>query len=317
MREPLYERVGDRWRDILPLLGVPAKFLNGRNQPCPVCGGRDRARFDNKEGRGTWFCSHCGAGDGVALVMKLKKISFREAAELIEPLIGEAKVPDAKPKAERSEAEKRSDMVELWEKAKPITPGCPAGLYITNRTGLKEYPASLRAVDSLKYWDDEKGIARFFPAMIAKVAGRDGKAANVYRTYLTKEGDKAPVDPPRRMMSGPVPKGCAVRLWGAAEAMGIAEGIETAISAALIHGVPVWAALGTSGLQSWDPPAGVKRVLIFGDCDRGFAGQAAAYALGYRLLAVREGDGRKYEVEVHIPGHVTNGLDWDDVRRSA
>lgn len=317
MREPLYERVGDRWRDILPLLGVPAKFLNGRNQPCPVCGGRDRARFDNKEGRGTWFCSHCGAGDGVALVMKLKKISFREAAELIEPLIGEAKVSEAKPKAERSEAEKRRDMVELWEKAKPITPDCPAGLYITNRTGMKEYPASLRAVDSLKCWDDEKGIARFFPAMIAKVTGPDGKAANVHRTYLTKDGNKAPVSPPRRMMPGLVPKGCAVRLWSAAGVMGIAEGIESAISAALIHGVPAWAALGTSGLQSWDPPAGVKRVLIFGDNDKGYAGQAVAYALGYRLMAVREGDARKYEVEVHIPGHATNGMDWDDVRRSA
>jgi putative DNA primase/helicase len=39
-----------RWREILPPLGIPLKFLNGKHQPCPACGGRDRARFDDRRG---------------------------------------------------------------------------------------------------------------------------------------------------------------------------------------------------------------------------------------------------------------------------
>ncbi|NYY79755.1 hypothetical protein DMH17_06695 [Raoultella planticola] len=36
-----------------------------------MCGGADRFRFDDKEGRGTWFCNQCGAGDGLKLVEKV------------------------------------------------------------------------------------------------------------------------------------------------------------------------------------------------------------------------------------------------------
>ena len=35
---------------------------------CPMCGGKDRFRFDDKGGRGTWICSQCGAGDEIELV---------------------------------------------------------------------------------------------------------------------------------------------------------------------------------------------------------------------------------------------------------
>ncbi len=48
------------WAKILPALGV--NILKNRHQPCPVCGGKDRFRFDDQEGRGTWFCNQCGAG---------------------------------------------------------------------------------------------------------------------------------------------------------------------------------------------------------------------------------------------------------------
>ncbi|WP_308538738.1 primase-helicase zinc-binding domain-containing protein, partial [uncultured Pantoea sp.] len=51
-----------QWPRILPALGV--KVVKNRHAACPVCGGKDRFRFDDKEGRGTWFCNQCGAGDG-------------------------------------------------------------------------------------------------------------------------------------------------------------------------------------------------------------------------------------------------------------
>lgn len=72
------------WAQILPALGV--NILKNRHQPCPVCGGKDRFRFDDQEGRGTWFCNQCGAGDGLALVTKALNVDISEAADRIHGL---------------------------------------------------------------------------------------------------------------------------------------------------------------------------------------------------------------------------------------
>ena len=47
------ELASGRWHGILTALGVPQEFLTGKHGPCPICGGKDRFRFDNKNGRGT------------------------------------------------------------------------------------------------------------------------------------------------------------------------------------------------------------------------------------------------------------------------
>jgi hypothetical protein len=64
------ERNGNRKTGVRPLAahspGAGCEGHKNRHQACPVCGGSDRFRFDDKEGRGTWFCNQCGAGDGLA-----------------------------------------------------------------------------------------------------------------------------------------------------------------------------------------------------------------------------------------------------------
>ena len=42
------------WPQILPALGVGRGFLENKHGPCPLCGGKDRYRFDDKNGRGTF-----------------------------------------------------------------------------------------------------------------------------------------------------------------------------------------------------------------------------------------------------------------------
>ena len=83
-------------------------------------------------------------------------------------------------------------------------------------------------------------------------------------------------------MLGPVADG-AVRLFpiGADGHLGIAEGIETALSAQAIFGVPTWAALSADGVARWQWPAEVRRVTIFADA--GDAGGQAAARLADRL----------------------------------
>ena len=63
----------DRWHWILTTLGVPARYLHNKHGPCPMCGGKDRFRWDDLEGRGTYICNQCGAGDGLMLVMGFKR----------------------------------------------------------------------------------------------------------------------------------------------------------------------------------------------------------------------------------------------------
>ncbi|HBI5502298.1 TPA: DNA primase, partial [Salmonella enterica subsp. enterica serovar Welikade] len=74
------------WPRILPALGV--KVIKNRHQACPVCGGSDRFRFDDKEGRGTWFCNQCGAGDGLKLVEKVFGVTASEAAQKVNAVTG-------------------------------------------------------------------------------------------------------------------------------------------------------------------------------------------------------------------------------------
>ncbi|HGU7797881.1 TPA: phage/plasmid primase, P4 family [Escherichia coli] len=74
------------WPRILPALGI--QVLKNRHQPCPVCGGSDRFRFDDREGRGTWYCNQCGAGDGLKLVEKVFGVSPSDAAAKVAAVTG-------------------------------------------------------------------------------------------------------------------------------------------------------------------------------------------------------------------------------------
>ncbi len=86
MLPSVHEIASGRWVGILSAFGLSEKTLSGKHCPCPVCGGKDRFRFDNKNGKGTFYCSGCGAGNGVDLVMKLKGWSFKEAAKEIQSM---------------------------------------------------------------------------------------------------------------------------------------------------------------------------------------------------------------------------------------
>ena len=108
-----------------------------------------------------------------------------------------------------------------------------------------------------------------------------------------------------------MPPGSAIRLHEPVQGvLGVAEGIETALSASQLYRCPVWALINANNLEKWMPPAGVNHIMIFGDNDLTFTGQAAAYALAKRLALMGNGDS-EYKVDVLIPREV--GWDWNDV----
>ncbi len=297
-----------RWRSILPALGIDSKFLVNRHGPCPVCSGTDRFRFDDKEGKGSWICNRCGSGDGIKLVMLLRGVDFRGACALIDPEIGSANVEP--PRDDPDPEQTRKSMAKMGQAAAAVKEHDPVHRYLTRRLGPGVIiPPSLRTLRSCLYKDDDH--LSYHPAMLASVRDANGKWVALHRTYLTPDGFKADL-PEARKAIGRLPDGCAVRLFEPAHVMGIAEGIETALSAAILFNVPVWAALNSGRLKVWQPPAETLEVLVFGDNDANCDGQEAAYALGKRL-------NRTITALVLIPE--TPGSDWNDVlaakRRSA
>jgi len=290
----------NRWHGILPQLGIPARILDGRQHPCPMCGGKDRFRFDCKEGRGTYYCNQCGAGDGVQLVMMAHGITFREAADKIRTVAVGAEI--SKPKPSMSEEQRINALRDVWKASKPITPDDDAGRYLASRKIIGPYPPSLRFVPKLKVTGED---VKFLSAMIAMIRAPDGSPLTLHRTYL-QDGAKAAIKSPRRVMAGDKPNGSYIELSPAAEEMGIAEGIETAMRVQKRFGVPCWSLITADGLRAFTPPPIVTRLRIFGDNDRKFAGQAAAYDLAKRLAIKND----HIAVSVEIPE--TPGTDWAD-----
>ncbi len=67
--------------------------------------------------------------------------------------------------------------------------------------------------------------------------------------------------------------------------MGIAAGIAPALVATALFSLPFWAAANSTVLAKWRPLEEAHDIIIFGDTDRKFGGQASAYALTRRLAA--------------------------------
>jgi len=78
-----------KWRHILSALGIDIPDNLNKHAPCPVCEGTDRFRFDDKEGKGTWFCNQCTpqSGDGLNLVCYVLGITPTQAAKRVNKLL--------------------------------------------------------------------------------------------------------------------------------------------------------------------------------------------------------------------------------------
>lgn len=291
-----------KWKGILLSLGVEDVCLTGKHGPCPMCGGEDRFRFDNKEQRGTWICNNCGAGDGMKLAVDYTGRPFYEVATEIDDMIRNVK-PDAPQRAAMTEAQSKQALRQVAAATKHVQPGDLAHKYLASRH-LEEliYPKALRFAESLK--DGDGGVR---PCMVAIVQAPDGTNATLHRTFLKPDGSgKADMRSPRKLMPADLPDGSCVRTCEfTGGPLGIAEGIETAMSASAMFDLPVWAAINAGNLAKWTPPDGCDEVVIFGDNDSSFTGHAASYSLARRLKA------KKIKVTVKIPNCVDT--DWCDV----
>lgn len=291
----------NKWPSILTACGIDESFLRDRHGPCPACGGKDRFRFDDRDGKGTYFCSSCGAGSGLDLLMIVKGINFSDAAALVRQKLPMSFVQTDKRKASNDVS---IGVTRIWQEAKALKFDDESSRYLIGRGfGFNEFKSTaLRTHPGLKYRIDEKTVTGQFPAMIAAVNDAKGKLVAVHRTYVSK-GRKADVALPKKTL-GKLDASCAIRIHPATDVLGVAEGIETAIAAHRIFKVPFWALISAGQMHRFIWPDSIKRLIICGDNDLKFAGQCAAYALGHRAAM------KGIEAEVLLPTNA--GTDYAD-----
>ena len=142
------------------------------------------------------------------------------------------------------------------------------------------------------------GALRWHPALRHPLSGHEGPALvalltdavtgeprTLHRTWVRADGRKADVDPPRMLLGGHRKQGAVARLWpndAVTGGLGIAEGIETALSLASAYR-PVWAAIDAGNLAALPVLAGIQCLVLAADHDA--AGVAAAETCARRWTA--------------------------------
>ena len=188
----------------------------------------------------------------------------------------------------RAPRDATNDIAFIRTHAMPIV-GTAAERYLVGRGLAVPLDADLLFHPDLAHYETRAG----FPAMVGLVRDQAGEVAAVHRTYLRVEGEtvrKADIAKARMMLGKP--GGGAVRLApiGANGFLGLSEGIETGLAVMMAcPGLPVWAALSTSGMEQVQLPPEARHVLILADNDPSGAGLRAAETLLRRL----KGDGRR------------------------
>lgn len=322
------------WYAVLPRLGVaPELISNPRKQgPCPIEGeGATRFRFDNKGGRGTWICNHCGAGDGVRLVALVNGTDDSGAVRLIRDAIGGASQQKAfrriqpvtsEVKSPQQIEKARASLKRAWEKARPIA-GTFAQQYLQSRVqGLRlDWLApSFRFNPALFHFDDETAKKSNLPCLLSRVvdASSPSQVVTLHRTYISAQGTKAQVSPGqvKKLMPATVEKvrGESIKLNTATSSVVIVtEGIESGLAwvMACKNRYAVYAAINCNNMANFKWPAGTRMIMVAGDHDAvnlktGLRpGPHNAKLLKERAVAAG------IKAVVKIPA--VQGIDWDDL----
>ena len=204
------------------------------------------------------------------------------------------------PPSPPQEPEPDPEAVAVWRAAEPIA-GTLGEVYLREHRHIEcDLPPTLRFLPEARH----PRTGGLYPAVLAAVQRPDRTMVALQATFLDAgSGAKAALSPPR-LTIGKLGTG-GVRLAAAEAVLGIAEGVETALSAMELSGVPCWASLSGHRLGKITLPDIVREVHLFADSDA--AGQLAAEPAATRYAA----GGRR--VVLRWP---PEGEDWNDLLKS-
>ena len=300
----------------------------GRNVPCPVNGGTDGFRlFDDANATGggvkqSWRI----IPEGIDMIMWVNNWSFTTAFDELDAWLGARSFksgPIYLPEPDKMIDEKnlRAWLNKIWLEAFSLDHlmSYPARAYFSYRRvpTAAQGSSDIRYHPGLTYKDKNKNVLGKFGAILCLVRNNDGKAVQIHRTFITKGGFKVDLggeNKPKKMTPSvnKFTKGRQIRLFAPQDGfIGIAEGLETALSVFQARQFPVWPMTSNTNLQSFVPPTGVHTVLNFVDKDRKKAGEISAGILRERLepLGIRV-------IDLLPPTPILDsdekGVDWAD-----
>ena len=173
--------------------------------------------------------------------------------------------------------------------------GSEGGDYLSSR-GINKLPRKGARFSNLEYESETK---KQMSAIVSVMTNAQMKICYLHKTFI-KNGKKAQGINAKKIYTanGMERQTChtcgssdtesiAVRLFDCKNTLGIAEGLETALSAAQIYNVPTWMVGNATYLKSFIAPNSVKHLIIYADNDTTGTGLAAAFHCGNRNILSR------------------------------
>ena len=316
------EAANGYWDAILAhFIGTDFLKYTRKEGPCPNCEGETRFRYDNKDGSGSFYCRHCGAGYGIDLIQRVMSWDFKTAAFEIDKYL---KVNQA---VKDGYVNKEVDHTEMLNKISsvllPVTNKDIVDFYLKER-GIKEYDQRyFRRLPRYPYYNEDGKIIGHADCMCCRIVNSAGKRIGYHLTYLL-DGVKAQyvnsaMNPSRKVRGkqsdGVIPlasyhEKCKDKKY---KILAVAEGIETALAYTQHNGHICWSTINAGNLLKFEPPMDVNILVIVADNDESFTGLDVASSLARRLQnEVKQGKKPNLRmIKIVIP--VDKGKDYLDV----
>lgn len=230
------------WRQTLENYGC--RLPSGRHHgPCPVCGGKDRFRFDDKDGRGTWFCSQCDpqSGGGLLLLSRfLGKPTIEVANELLGNTTERSRAPvyrslvseDQIRKANHEQARKGAEALLASSELRPHA-------YMSDRGLDGQWLVNGEPIMGRDRSVIQPGDLLLVPAY--KADGDGSKLVNVQKIKANKE---------KRPLFGGDMAGVYHKLDGHQKLIAITEGYATGVTVNQVTGATTYCAFNTGNLAA-------------------------------------------------------------------
>ena len=278
-----------QWPKILDYYGLPP--ITGKRHfkgKCPICGSKGKYRCDDMEGRGTFICT-CTRGDGWKLLTLTQNKDIKDLMSEVDEIIGNLYESEQKQLApvKTDVTKTRERVINMFSRMTSLVR--TDGEKYLNSRGIFEMPP-----ESVRYCASQKAANGSAHQAIWSLA-TDDKANLCYLHRTLLDGDKKASVPASKKLTSlqeenvlKYAESVAIRMFPPATTLGIAEGIETALSCKKIYGVNTWSVINSGFMAKFRVPAGVKHLIIFADMDPHSAtGHAAAFACAHANLVAK------------------------------
>ncbi|MFM4716430.1 primase-helicase zinc-binding domain-containing protein [Aeromonas veronii] len=297
-----------QWRDVLTANGI--NLPSGRHHgACPICmAGKDRFRFDDKEGRGTWVCNQCGAGDGLSLYQQATGQGMSEVIRSLASYLGlsgsMSAADHARIEKQRQKAAKAAER-QAAEEARQRDAAAALAQQM-------EREAVLCMAEQVPYLA-RKGLSGFGVEVLAHDYGHHKAGALLVVLFniegVTTSAEIIDSEGRKMALAGGQKKGSAAYIEPLGDSLpenaahcGVVEGYATGLSVRALTGWPVFCGMSKAGLMDAAKIARYNcpkaQIVVCGDIGAEKEAREAAATVG------------------GITSFPPSGGDWDDYRQA-